>query len=801
MSSILLTFVLLFCFSSVSLVQALAPVAVIEVGNGLQHEKNDTAGSLYLSSSNVDHISQDMSSQRPLLVGDTIFFDGSGSFAPDGDGLLFQWDFGDRNDSTTNTSNPSHIYDEPGEYTVILVVTNSKDQAHLASTTVVVGNAPTALMLSPIEGDLFTVGGTLRLNAEGYDYQGNRILDDQMTWRVRQYHLDGFDFILDGTSGNDFELNVPEPPGDFMSAEIIFLRVILFVTDDNGLMTKVVTDVYPNITTTIDAITSTENFSMVDEVLISTPPDETNVKSRPTVEEIEPVRKPVILNDTNPKENDIKMSLASGNNEFDDESNGEEKNYAYALTPSWKWFICISMTLLLVSLIYFGSKYFQLKHELKTELNNSLIPGFHDKSMPPTSVEATSNKKEISSIGVIYSDETNVSSASATSNASFSIANTSFNKNATIWEKIAEETERRSKLRAKYSSVTPSASTTPRTPETMETRESLSNLDLDASPSRTLTTNIDETLVRLDDLLAKCFTRKLARSCRKGDSNGDSLEDGTFKTKNTESDSNIVKVESYALAPIWLSSNQKSTPGSPLRERSDDSFVEATFSMSSLYSVGSLQEAPNESHALHLLEVSSSTNQSLLIFQDTDLSTSNRGSSANESDINDSLMESGMMGDGERMTSIGLASTDEHDVLIGNTDNVGLDMDMGAKCDLSSSDQRLLLVGNVDDVAVDKNDLAGDGDTTTKNDLGTSSKEPQSLMGNADDLAENGDWTAKRDLATSSNERHVLLGNADLGEDGDMSTKSASFNERQLLIKRVNELIRTWADNDDRQSQ
>jgi PKD repeat protein len=641
----------------------LPPVAVIEAknsnnNNNNQHQQQETegtAGSLLptaLPNGNVAY-----------SVGDAVKFDGSGSLDPDGGELTFQWDFGDRNDSTTNTTSPSpsHIYDEPGDYTVILVVTNSKDQAHLVSTTVlVIGKPPTAVMVSPMEGDIFTVGEVLRLNGEAYDYRGNRIPDDQLTWEVRGYHSDdGFDFFLEGTSGNDFDLNPVPEPRDFSPPEIMYLRVILFVTDDNGLITKIETDVYPNIVAiklvaeppqesmTIDGIAPTESPSMVEPVSNSTLPNETNIDSRPN---------PTIPNITSSMEDNIKLNLESGNTKLDKGQKKEENDSTYGMKPLEKWLIGICTTFLLIAPFYLGWKYYQLKCKLETDSTHSSSKEFQDKTSVPKNIEAISRKKEYTSTGNGDSVITNVSLSSSnisssTSSASFSSSNVYSNRSAAIWEKIAEETERRTKLRAKYSSGIAVATTTPGTPETTETRESPSNLDSASSPSSDLSTNIDETLSRLDDLLEKCSTRKQARNARKQERNNFSF-----------------------------SSNQESLPGSPLREKNDDSLVEATFSMASLYSAGSLQDDSNESQVLNLLEVSntslnlpevSNTSvQSLLIFQDNDLSMSYRASSIHDRDIHDDLMESGLVVDGDRTTTSDLVDIDECHSLVGNENDL-----------------------------------------------------------------------------------------------------------------------------------
>lgn len=121
-----------------------------------------------------------------VLVGNVVQFDGSKSSDPDGETLTFKWDFGDGNTSTNMS--PSHVYNGPGEYRVTLIVTDADDQAQQTSVTVVVGQPPTASIVSPSEDTDFDVGQVLQLQGLAFDSDGQVIPDDQIIWEVRQHH-------------------------------------------------------------------------------------------------------------------------------------------------------------------------------------------------------------------------------------------------------------------------------------------------------------------------------------------------------------------------------------------------------------------------------------------------------------------------------------------------------------------------------------------------------------------------------------------------------------------------------------
>src|SRR6185369_17166343 len=79
----------------------------------------------------------------PALVGETVTFDGSGSFDPDpGDVITWSWDFGDG--GVGSGANPSHVYLSPSPpegYPVILTVSDGLATATATVHVVVDGSA------------------------------------------------------------------------------------------------------------------------------------------------------------------------------------------------------------------------------------------------------------------------------------------------------------------------------------------------------------------------------------------------------------------------------------------------------------------------------------------------------------------------------------------------------------------------------------------------------------------------------------------------------------------------------------
>ena len=89
------------------------------------------------------------------VVGVDVHFDGSGSSDPDGTIEQYDWDFGDDNTGIGET--PTHLYDAPGTYNVILTVTDDGGLPVSNSTTALIGGSsqpPTADANGPYSGQV-----------------------------------------------------------------------------------------------------------------------------------------------------------------------------------------------------------------------------------------------------------------------------------------------------------------------------------------------------------------------------------------------------------------------------------------------------------------------------------------------------------------------------------------------------------------------------------------------------------------------------------------------------------------------
>lgn len=224
----------------------------------------------FTGSTNVPPVAKIELPDNHVDVGTVVAFNGSQSIDPEGEGLSFEWDFGDG--VLSMAENPIHVYKNPGTYTVRLAVIDSAGQKQTDSVIMSVGTPPTLNITNPIEGTEFFVGEIFTLSGVAFDSTGKQLNDTSISWEVRKHHagtycetgvffLILFDAIpltspslvlpdhwhpfLDQTPGNDMQISSAPEPEDYLAATNSYLEIIMYATDSNGLFAEAVRNVYP----------------------------------------------------------------------------------------------------------------------------------------------------------------------------------------------------------------------------------------------------------------------------------------------------------------------------------------------------------------------------------------------------------------------------------------------------------------------------------------------------------------------------------------------------------------------------
>ena len=167
-----------------------------------------SSGGGYLPLDNQPPVA-DASAGEPYhgFVGEAISFDGSNSYDPDGDTLLFLWDFGDG--TTNSTSNPLHTYTAVGAYKGSLTVSDGKGGEDLDTFTIdiLAGNIPPTR--PKVNGETHgKVGTVYTFTAVSTDADGDR-LQYLFSWGDGTENVTSL--VASGTSG--FALHNWSAPG------------------------------------------------------------------------------------------------------------------------------------------------------------------------------------------------------------------------------------------------------------------------------------------------------------------------------------------------------------------------------------------------------------------------------------------------------------------------------------------------------------------------------------------------------------------------------------------------------------
>ncbi|MFC4588527.1 ThuA domain-containing protein [Sphaerisporangium corydalis] len=106
----------------------------------------------------------------------TVAFDSAGSRDPDGTAITLAWDF-DGNGTTDSTdAAPSHTYQENGDFSATLTVTDEGGKTASASIPIVVGNSlPKVTLLPPPDGGFFDFGDQVKFTVEVTDAEDGTV--------------------------------------------------------------------------------------------------------------------------------------------------------------------------------------------------------------------------------------------------------------------------------------------------------------------------------------------------------------------------------------------------------------------------------------------------------------------------------------------------------------------------------------------------------------------------------------------------------------------------------------------------
>ncbi len=168
-------------------------------------------------------------------VGQSIQFNGSASFDPDGSALKFNWNFGDGTTALNAGPTPSHVYNAAGDFTVTLTVMDGAGRMTACTTS--------ADIASVDQLPTCTIGVNVPTGPGGGT--ATPILNQQVTFTANAVDPDGGAIVsFEWDFGDGATATGPVVMHAF-NQEILFV-VTLKVTDNEGSMSTCTINVLPN---------------------------------------------------------------------------------------------------------------------------------------------------------------------------------------------------------------------------------------------------------------------------------------------------------------------------------------------------------------------------------------------------------------------------------------------------------------------------------------------------------------------------------------------------------------------------
>ena len=182
-----------------------------------------------------------------------IQFTANQSDDPDGDTLLFAWDFGDER-SASIVADPSHTYTVNGIYQVSLTVDDQQTESNSSDTApplrIVMGNrSPSPTIVAPAVGSFYNAGDVLAFSGTADDPGDGPLGAASFSWTIvfhHDTHTHPFLGPIEGVAAANFTI-----PTSGENSTNVFYRIYLTVTDSGSsigeLSATTFVDVQPNI--------------------------------------------------------------------------------------------------------------------------------------------------------------------------------------------------------------------------------------------------------------------------------------------------------------------------------------------------------------------------------------------------------------------------------------------------------------------------------------------------------------------------------------------------------------------------
>ncbi|MEE6289332.1 TIM barrel protein [Georgenia sp. MJ173] len=166
-------------------------------------------------------------SEAPLAVS----FDASASSDPDDEDLTYEWDFNSDGEVDDTGVTVSHTYEELGQFTAILRVTDPDGKVGLSVQDITVGNTAPEIALSVANGEFFNWGDTVTIDVEVTDAEDTEVNCRRVSWTFGLGHNEHAHPEESGR-GCEIVIETSESAQDHGAGEKIYGTLVVTYTDE-----------------------------------------------------------------------------------------------------------------------------------------------------------------------------------------------------------------------------------------------------------------------------------------------------------------------------------------------------------------------------------------------------------------------------------------------------------------------------------------------------------------------------------------------------------------------------------------